>query len=264
MLGAIESPQRWQWVSLGKHPVARDFFRLGPDVTMMGEFSEWVESGYRALPSKPSSAADFHSFRFWAKAPGKDGLVLGVVRDSSDDIGRPYPFLTMGSGPLKAWEEHWDLLPLACEMSWGRIEYLSSGAVQDYRRMEIEVSQRLIPPVPDWEVLLERRRAITPPGSDPDGAGSCMDLREMKRQAMGLSGEAEIFLSLDAARAADHGSAVAMWNFLLRECGAPTPKAVFVGGALGSPCLAMFCRALAPSDFGRLWKAPCGTEGAAP
>jgi hypothetical protein len=88
----------------------------------------------------------------------------------------------MGAGPLKAWEKHWDLLPLACEMSWGRIEYLSSGAVRDFRTMENEVAERLRPPLADWEQLRERRRAMNPlgPGSAPCGSSG---LNEMERRA---------------------------------------------------------------------------------
>jgi type VI secretion system protein VasJ len=235
---------------------------------MAGGFSEWVESGYRALACKPRSPAEFHSFRFWAKGPGRDGLVLGVVRDSSDDIGRPYPFFTMGTGPLKDWEQHWDLLPLACEMSWGRIEYLCSGAVQDLRRMEMEVAQRLRPPEPDWEGLTERRRAMSPlgpaVGGPPSAVGSCMDLKEMQRRAAGLSGGTQIFLNLDAARAGDPVATAAVWNFLLRKCEAAPPSAVFLGGRLGTPYLAVFRRALAPADFARLWTAPGGGQGSAP
>ena len=264
MLGSVSSAGRWQWVAFGKHPVARDFFRLGPDVAMAGGFSEWVESGYRALAAKPRSPVDFHSFRFWAKGPGKDGLVLGVVRDSSDDIGRPYPFFTMGVGPLKAWEEHWDLLPLACEMSWGRIEYLSSGAIQDFRRMESEVAQRLRPPAPDWDGMIERRRSMIPLGSGSAADGSSLDLQEMERRASGLSSGTDLFLDLDSGRSPDPGSTAAVWNFLLRKCGAATPSAVFLGGRLGTPYLAVYRRALAPGDFVRLWTGSGCDRGTAP
>ena len=263
MLGAVESSQRWQWVALGKHPVARDFFRLGPDVAMAGGFAEWLESGYRALPSKPRTPAEFRSFRFWAKGPGKDGLVLGVLRDSSDDIGRPYPLFTMGTGPLKAWEEHWDLLPLACEMSWGRIEYLSGGKVQDLRRMEIEVTQRLRPPEPAWETLAERQRSMNPLGSGSAAGGSLMAVKEMERRASGLCGQAEIVLSLPGTPA-DPSSTAALWGCLLRKCGVATPSVVFLGGGLGASSLAVFRRALVPADFVRLWTSPGGDERGEP
>ncbi len=264
MLGSVASTARWQWVVFGKHPVARDFFRLGPDVAMAGGFAEWVENGYRTLAAKPSSPADFHSFRFWAKGPGRDGFVLGVLRDSSDDIGRPYPFFTMGIGPLKAWEEHWDLLPLACETTWDRMEYLSSGAIQDFRRMEAEVAQRLRPPVPGWDGLTERRRAMTPLDSRAAAGGSPLDLKEMERRASRLSGGAEIFLNLDAERVTDPVATVALWSFFLRKCGSATPNAMFLGGRLGTPYLAVYCRSLVARDFIRLWTTPECDVGAAP
>lgn len=264
MLGAVGAPPRWQWAALGKHPVARDYFRLGPDLPMAGGFSEWVQTGYRALPRKSEAPAEFHSYRFWAKGPGKDGLVLGVVRDSSDDIGRSYPFFTMGIGPLKAWEEHWDLLPLACEMPWRRIEYLSGGSVQDFRRMEVEVAQRLRPPEPNWEGFAERRRVMVPldPGS---GAGdSAVDVTDMERQASELRSRAEIVLSLNGTPTADPTLAAAHWTYQLRRCGAAAPSIAFLGGGLDASYLAVFRRALVPADFVRLWTSPGADEGGRP
>jgi type VI secretion system protein VasJ len=264
MLGALASPQRWQWVALGKHPVARDFFRLGPDLPIAGGFSDWVQGGYHALPGRSGAPGEFRSFRFWAKGPGKDGLVLGVVRDSSDDIGRPYPFFAMGVGPLIAWEEHWDLLPLACETAWGRIEYLSGGSVQDLRRMEVEITQRLRPPEPHWEGLAERRRdmGVQGPGSATSGAG--MDLEDMERRASALSGQPEMVVSLRASAAADPTSTAALWAYLLRRCGAAAPNTVFLGGGLDASCLAVFRRALGPADFVRLWTSSGADEGGRP
>lgn len=264
MLGAVESPQRWQWVALGKHPAARDFFRLGPDIAMAGGFSEWLQSGYRALPGKSGAPGEFRSYRFWAKGPGRDGLVLGVVRESSDDIGRPYPFFTMGVGPLKAWEEHWDLLPLACEMPWGRLEYLSGGSVQDLRRLEIEVAQRLRPPEPNWEGLAERRRVMNPLGPGSAAAGSSPDLPEMERRAAGLCSRQEIVLSLHGTPPAEPTATAVFWTYLLRKCGAATPSIVFLGGGLDASYLAAFRRALVPADFVRLWTCPAGDEGGGP
>jgi type VI secretion system protein VasJ len=231
---------------------------------MAGGFSEWVQNGYHALPRESGAPREFHSYRFWAKGPGKDGLVLGVVRDSSDDIGRPYPFFTMGAGPLKAWEEHWDLLPLACEMPWGRMEYLSGGRVQDLRRMEVEIAQRLRPPEPNWEGLSERRRAMNPQGAGFAARGSGMDLQEMERRASALSGRPEIVMSLHAAGADDPTSTAALWTYLLRKCGATTPNVVFLGGGLDASYLAAFRRALLPDDFVRLWTSPGGDEGGGP
>jgi type VI secretion system protein VasJ len=231
---------------------------------MAGGFSEWVETGYRALPGKSGAPGEFHSFRFWAKGPGKDCLVLGVVRDSSDDIGRPYPFFALGTGPLNGWEEHWDLLPLACETPWGRIEYLSGRGVQDLRRMEVEVAQRLRPPESNWQELADRRRAVSPQGPGFAAGGPCMDLKEMERRASALSGRAEIVVSLEASASTDPTSTAALWTYLLRKCGAAAPNIVFLGGGLDASYLAVFRRALLPADFVRLWTSPGGDEGGGP
>ena len=52
MLGIGESDQNWRWAAFGKHPVARDFFRVGPDFPLIKGFSDWVENGYQILTSK--------------------------------------------------------------------------------------------------------------------------------------------------------------------------------------------------------------------
>jgi len=61
-------------------------------------------------------------------------LVCGVVRDSVDRLGRPYPLLVLGTGSLREWESHWDLLPYACLPVWQRIEYLGASSLR-WRRV---------------------------------------------------------------------------------------------------------------------------------
>ncbi len=87
-----------------------------------------------------------------------------------------------------------------------------------------------------------------------------MGLREMERQATEVSSRAEIALSLQGTPAADPLSAAALWNYLLRKCGAAAPSVLFLGGGLDTSYLAMFHRALVPGDFVRLWTS-CESHG---
>jgi type VI secretion system protein VasJ len=221
---------------------------------MAARFSAWLEEGHRALPARTRSPAEFRSFRFWARGPGRDGLVVGVVRDSSDSIGRPFPLCTMGAGTLAAWEEHWDRLPLACAPCWDRMDYLAGGTMPDVRRMEVEVAHRLPPPLPEWERFTE----LPAPAGAADGAR--LD-REAGPAAM-PPGDTAVFVRLDTVRDPDPVVAAARGCAGLRRGGTPAPTAVFLGGDLATAWLAVFCRALVPADFVRLWTTP-GVGGGA-
>ena len=91
----------WHWSAFGKHPAAADYFRLGYSSPFVDGLTKWVESGYRLLAERSDTPPPFCSWRFWARGFGRESLVLGVVRVSSDSLGRPYPLLIMGSGPLQ-------------------------------------------------------------------------------------------------------------------------------------------------------------------
>ncbi len=141
MLGPIGSTLHWRWAAYGKHPVASDFFRLGEEFSLGKGFSEWVGNGYKVLTSRGRADQGLYFWRFWARGAQKGTLACGVLRDSSDRVGRPFPLLIMGMGPLKGWEEAWDLLPFACETTWNQIEYLSALVVNDFKKLENEYGQ---------------------------------------------------------------------------------------------------------------------------
>ena len=101
------------------------------------DFSRWVEKGYQLFAARKKSSQN--SWRFWTRGLGKDGLGCGVVRDSGDQLARPYPLLIMGVGALSGWEDQWDLNPLACERSWAQMEYLFTRTFGNLKQMEEEV-----------------------------------------------------------------------------------------------------------------------------
>ena len=140
----MRSKQTWNWAACGKHPVGRDYFSVGLNDPILKAFSDWIDSGYQRLNPEHGSASVFYSWRFWAKGLKKGSLVCGVGRDSSDNIGRPYPFLIMGTGPLKGWEENWDVLPDVFGETWRQMEYMSAKRFSDFEQFgdfEIEVRE---------------------------------------------------------------------------------------------------------------------------
>lgn len=235
-------------MAVGKHPVARDYFRVGETEPMINGFAEWVGSGYRALEVavKPAMSA-LRSYRFFARGPGRDMLACGVLRDSSDALGRPYPLLFIGCGPLKGWEDVWDLLPLACEKTWEQMEYASAGAPGDVARFDAQV-RGTRPPDGDWAGLSARRG--TPGGPEA----------EIAERVSGQLGPPEIILSLGDGGSGDVGVAASLGFSRSRSRGQAAPNAVFIGGTFERTCLAVYNRSLTASDFAALWADPSGGE----
>ncbi len=136
MLGSVKQKQGWAWGAAGKHPVARDYIAIGAQTPLLKAFADWMESGYSALQERPQQAC---SWRFWARGMKKQELVCGLLRDSNDSVGRPYPFLIFGTGPLDGWEETWELLPYVFEGIWSRMEYVGSKKSFDVSALESDL-----------------------------------------------------------------------------------------------------------------------------
>ncbi len=54
MLGSIIFKKKsWSWIAHGKHPAAKDYFRVGEDLPIFRAFSDWVDKGNFMLNSAP-------------------------------------------------------------------------------------------------------------------------------------------------------------------------------------------------------------------
>ncbi|HSR13035.1 MAG TPA: TagF domain-containing protein, partial [Thermodesulfobacteriota bacterium] len=133
----------WEWAACGKHPAARDFFKLGRFSRLAEGIAQWVDRGYQLCAARKKLPEN--SWRFWTRGTRKGTLNCGVIRDCRDQVGRPYPFLTMGEGPLPGWEERWHFNIEACERSWAQMETLYTRNFRDLKEMEGEV-RRILPP----------------------------------------------------------------------------------------------------------------------
>lgn len=226
----------WHWSAFGKHPVASDFFRVGEEAPLHKGFADWVEKGYQALASKKIPLQNLHAWRFWARGSQRESIACGVVRDSSDRVGRPYPLLIMGMGLLNGWEDHWDLMPLACERTWDQIEYLSAFITNDLKKLELEV-QRIRPPHPGWSDFEMKRK----------------DLNEIEKQISFRSDQAELLLDLEMNSGHDQLTQMTLYHALIRSQIKSVPNVIFMGGTLERTCIALFRRPLHTSDFVQLW-----------
>lgn len=247
MLGSVESANSWHWAAWGKHPVAKDYFSLGLNSPLIKAFCDWIEKGYQTLGSRRRPSSKLCSWRFWAKGPKKESLVCGVGRDSSDSLGRPYPLLIVGTGPLEGWEDQWDLLPFACEKTWSQIEYLSTKRFIDVKELEDAIGI-VRPPYPHWsEFVFQRERSQR---ASPCASG------DLENRAISLSRKPEFFIRLEGGASNDPFTLTGLWHLLLKSPSGGVPNAVFMGGTPHESYLVVFKRPLVPADFVRLWSEP--------
>lgn len=250
MLELVKSKRSWNWAAWGKHPVVRDYFRVGSDNPLLKAFFDWVETGHSMLCPKRDHSSNCYSWRFWARGSEKNNIVCGVVRDSGDSLGRSYPLLIIGTGPLQKWDDHWDVLPLACEKAWSHLEYLITKRFLDFKHMEDGV--RIIkPPSSNWSEFTNQR----------DSRFKCFsnhklfhqDPEVIKKRADSLTKKTQCFVPLDRVLFNDPITLACLWHFSLKSRLRKIPNAVFLGGVPDDSYLAVFKRPLVPADFVRLW-----------
>jgi type VI secretion system ImpM family protein len=254
MLGLGKPKNRWNWAACGKHPVARDYFRLSLNTSLLAAFENWVEKGYQALSSRQLSTQCMYSWRFWAKGIKKGNLVCGVAKDSSDSIGRPYPLLIMGEGMLDGWEEHWDLLPHAFESTWDQIEYISSRRFENLKGLEYEVCA-IKNPKSDWMEWSSISKNQEKGQSLTHALTISKDNDQIREKADCLAKKMECLVPLDIRTDKDPLDIAGHWNSLLKVDSSDVPNAIFLGGVPEKRFLAVFNRSLNANDFVRLWSA---------
>jgi type VI secretion system protein VasJ len=240
----------WRWAFCGKHPVARDFVRFGADDAAMKVFAEWIDQGFNMLSGRYQTRTKPVSWRLWVRGSRSGSLLCGLMRDSCDSIGRPYPLMILGSGPLLDWEDHWELLPLACEQTWNEIEYLSTGKFENLERLKKGIGS-IKPPLAQWsdfvqvntkkEMMEDELSVITTANADEKDSG------------IPNIGSDEIYFNLNKAKKADHFTTISSLHVLAKRQRNTTPHAMFAGGSVERSFLALFMRPLSSSDFVKLW-----------
>lgn len=253
-MNVFDHSSTWKFSAAGKHPVAGDFVKLGENIPLRDEFSALTDAAYAMLTSKANAAAAFSSWRFWSKGPGRDILTCGVVRESSDKMGRPYPFLIVGCGPLKDWETRWDLLPFACENTWVQFEYLATHKFDSVKKLEEDLAA-IRPPSDAWPAHAARRRSLNEIGSPLDPYASFLDFDKLSGQAEEQSDKAEFFVSLDRGPCNDKILQVSLWHRLFKAAVKTLPQTLFMGGTPEKAFLAAYNRSLKAADFVQLWSA---------
>ena len=254
MLGIIGFTDSWNWAAVGKHPALKDYFTLGVLRQVGQGFREWVQAGYeRASAREGGASRGFYSWRFWMKGPRKGFLACGLLRDSSDSLGRPYPLLIIGSGSLQGWEERWDLLPLACERSWEQMESISTRTFFDFNQLQEEV-RRIKPPRPQWSKFLEVQQEFPATGKSSEGVAA-IPCQTVENSIKAIDAGTGALIPIDEGPGISPLATVRLWHALWKLQVRDIPRVIFMGGNGIKIFVAFFRQPLTGEDFGRLWSA---------
>ncbi|MDA8138905.1 MAG: type VI secretion system-associated protein TagF [Desulfobacteraceae bacterium] len=242
MLGLKGLSRSWQWKAAGKHPAAADYINPHGGTPLMEAMAEWVVKGYEEFQRQRPAAHAHCSWRFWLRGAQKGSLICGVGKDSSDRIGRPFPLLIVGEGPMKGWEKQWLQLPLALSKVWARMERIAAQRYDDLQTMVHEVEQ-LAPPSPE-----DLNFASVNGGQ---GLGNREEKLSTCRRELVDHGRAMV--AINDSSQPDLDAAATQWHGLLDRCCSEIPRAVFLGGTGQGAYLAVIQQPLSTADFVRLW-----------
>lgn len=245
------------WTAMGKHPVANDFFQLGAGDPTVRAVWEWVEIGFNRWISPEKKQPASLSFRWWAAGARKNTILCGILRASTDHIGRPYPLLVAGYGDLKGWRKYWNLLPFACESTWNRMETFAAGCQRDLPGMEQKLLY-LPAPAANWRQFQDRLRSRLE--SDAPALTAATTGFSEGSAPRGLHQHRDGVLRVPVPRLGGGRHARVLsdyygqWKTRNREL----PSIVFMGGPMDAAQLFLFLRPLRTEDFITLWNAGSG------
>ncbi len=249
MLGSLIRRNKWQWMARGKHPGLKDYFSLGAESPLLAAICDWIERGYRGLTERVDPAGRRIAWRFWVGGHKPGAILCGIVRDSSDSVGRPYPLMILGIGELKGWERAWGRLPLAFEKTWTQMEAIGARMARDLKDLQSEVACIATPRLEPLEEGLARV------GGDAPGIR-----RPRQDETLGPQpqisddvNDGTVFTEIKGLLPGEEAFELASLMEPLVRSYEEVPKAVFLGGHPARPMLAIFRRPLQPHDFTRLW-----------
>jgi|WetSurMetagenome_2_1015567.scaffolds.fasta_scaffold86132_2 type VI secretion system ImpM family protein len=249
MLGSLIGSHKWQWVARGKHPGLKDYFSLGATSPLLAAFCDWIEKGYRGLTERVDPVGRRTAWRFWVGGHKPGTILCGIVRDSSDSVGRPYPLMILGMGELQGWEKAWSTLPMAFDKTWTQMEAIATRLARDLKELQVEVSCLASPQFQPVESGSGPRADEARQGNAPQDADSL----ELRNQGLANPDEGTVFLTIEGSAPGEETTGVAALMSRLAGVLPDIPKAVFMGGHPARPMVAVFRRPLQPQDFTRLW-----------
>ena len=248
MLGIRERKNKFELSAYGKHPAFSDYFSLNTQSPLVNALSVWVEGGTKR---KGNHDKKINSFRFWVRGIKKGELALGIIRDSSDHLGRPYPLLIMGVGFVKNWEKRWQYIFSSFGVVFRAFENIGASSYKNFKEFETSLA-RISFPESLWI-------------NDPALAGETLDSETNERY--GLPEMMMAWFNKDRKKgelalpiAALPGLFASSSGMERKDTGlfgrkTQMPGAAFLGGLPENPVLTIYTRPLKTDDFLNLFTA---------
>lgn len=249
MLGLGRQKPNFELSAHGKHPAFSDYFSLNTDLPLVKALSGWIEKGIK-LTGKIKENRMSHSFRFWMRGIKKNELALGIIRESSDRLGRPYPLLIMGNGVVRNWEKRWSYIFPGFETVYRAFEDIAASRYETFKELETKLD-RIVFPVMNLD---HTSKTI-------DEMSELPEIMEAWFKKDREKGE----LSLPVARLLNMGAAPYSKEVKgpgLFKKKPPVPGAVFLGGLPQNSVLTMYARPLKVNDFLSLFNISHGRQNA--
>ena len=248
---------KWAWGACGKHPSAKDYFRLNINSSLFQAFERWTEKGFDSVSNDLKDGKKLCSWRFWAKGIKKGQIVCGLVKTSSDSIGRPYPLLVVGAGFIAGWEDNWDILTETFEAIWQRIEYISTRRFSNLEDFKAEINVLRDLPLQYGKIKADREvsRSISEGDNHRNQLKPGNEVGFTNNLEM-LAREKALILLLENQDSMEVSDSIRRAQYRFRSAGISLPNAVFIGGSASRQFLAIFGRSIKTQDFVRLWTLP--------
>ena len=239
MLGLKNQNSPWEWAVVGKHPSFNDYLNFNGHLPLVQAFAAWVERG----SSRAGKGISVSSFRFLTMGLKRGRLSCGIIRSSSDTMGRLYPLIIMGCGEMKNWEKGWQKMFHILAPLFRGCEDLTSKRFRAFNEFEMQLKN--LTPEPELPDL------PLPNSLDPTGAAM-----DKLKEILAGPGQKEEMISLPLNLAPALPSQLVSRGGRKKIFGThpSPPNTIFLGGVPEKTEITAFTRPLVPEDFIRLFK----------
>ena len=239
MLGMNRRRVKLDVAACGKHPAFIDYIRVNSALPLANALASWVDAGMKSGMPDFKKNRGIHSFRFWTRGPHKQTLIVGIVKDSSDSLGRTYPLLITGQVFMKDMYRQWRAVFDRFGQVFRAFEEMTAARYDRFREFETALSDVRFPEAEnntmnETSIFSDCLAAWSLKNGPDDHLILPMPVFLEKYQSHFENG-------LNQGR-----------DTTMTE----PPKAIFIGGLPEKPVIAIYQRALRTSDFSRMFGLP--------
>jgi type VI secretion system protein VasJ len=230
MLGISRRRLKPDVAAFGKHPAFSDYIRVNTALSMVNALVSWVDEGMKSGAADLKKNGGIHSFRFWTRGIHKQSLILGIVKDSSDSMGRIYPLLITGQVFMKDMRRQWHRVFDSFGQVFRAFEEMTAARYDRFKEFETALSDVRCP-----EIETNAFDEVT-------AFSDCLAAWSMKHPSNDhLILPMPVFLA--HYQPPGEPGPVQVRNRI------EPPKAVFIGGLPEKPIAAIYQRPLRTNDF---------------